>query len=118
MSTNSYKRYVATTIASDVSDETVAEILENQSELQGVDIAQNSLRVYPDAEYFANIIGYIGKPDQDELEALQEENEMTMRPTISWEKQVSNSIWRQVFKGKGSAYNLRGQCRKRIGNGE
>ena len=75
MSTNSYKRYVATTIASDVSDETVAEILENQSELQGVDIAQNSLRVYPDAEYFANIIGYIGKPDQDELEALQEENE-------------------------------------------
>ena len=75
MSTNSYKRYVATTIASDVSDETVAEILENQSELQGVDIAQNSLRVYPDAEYFANIIGYIGKPDQDELESLQEENE-------------------------------------------
>lgn len=40
-----------------------------------MDIAQNSLRVYPDAEYFANIIGYIGKPDQDELEALQEENE-------------------------------------------
>ena len=60
MSNNSYKRYVATTIASDVSDETVAEILENQSSLQGVDIAESSLRTYPDAKYFANIIGYIG----------------------------------------------------------
>ncbi|MDO4261487.1 MAG: penicillin-binding transpeptidase domain-containing protein [Eubacteriales bacterium] len=75
MSGNSYKRYVATTIATDVSDETVAEILENQSGLQGVDIAQSSLRVYSDAEYFANIIGYIGKPDQEELDSLKEENE-------------------------------------------
>lgn len=75
MSTNSYKRYVATTIAEDVCDETVAEILENQDSLQGVDIAQSSLRVYPDAKYFANLIGYIGKADTEELAALQEKNE-------------------------------------------
>ena len=75
MGNNSYKRYVATTIASDVCDETVAEILESQSDLQGVDIAESSLRTYPDAEYFANIIGYIGKPGQDELASLQEKNE-------------------------------------------
>jgi len=75
MSTNSYKRYVATTIASDVSDRTVAEILENLDSLQGVDIAQSSLRVYPDAKYFANLIGYIGKADTDELAALQEKDE-------------------------------------------
>ncbi|MCC8162446.1 MAG: hypothetical protein LIO86_04580 [Lachnospiraceae bacterium] len=75
MSGNSYKRYVTTTIASDVSDETVAEILECQSELQGVDVEESSLRVYYDAEYFANIIGYIGKPDSDELAELQEEDE-------------------------------------------
>ncbi|MCD8097177.1 MAG: hypothetical protein LUE31_03885 [Lachnospiraceae bacterium] len=75
MSQNSYKRYVTTTIASDVCDETVAEVLECQSELQGVDVEESSLRVYYDAEYFANIIGYIGKPDSDELAALQEEDE-------------------------------------------
>lgn len=72
---NSYKRYVATTIASDVCDETVAEILENMSELQGVDIAQSSLRVYSDPEYFASLIGYIGKPSQEELDELQKQNE-------------------------------------------
>lgn len=75
MSLNGYKRYVSTTIASDVSDETMAEILENQDSLQGVDIAQSSLRVYSDPEYFASIIGYIGKPSQEELDSLKERDE-------------------------------------------
>ena len=75
LSSNSFKRYVTTTVASDVSDATVAEILENQSNLQGVDIEQSSLRTYADSKYFANIIGYIGKPDQDELDTLKEQNE-------------------------------------------
>jgi len=70
MSLNGYKRYVATTIATDVCDETMAEIMENMDSLQGVDIAQSSLRVYPDAEYFASLIGYIGKPSQEELDEL------------------------------------------------
>ena len=74
MGLNGYKRYVATTIASNVSDATMAEILENMDILQGVDIAQNSLRVYPDAKYFASLIGYIGKPSQEELDALLVEN--------------------------------------------
>lgn len=75
ISSNSFKRYVTTTVASDVSDATVAEILENQSNLQGVDIEPSSLRTYADSKYFANIIGYIGKPDQDELDMLKEQNE-------------------------------------------
>ena len=75
ISSNSFKRYETTTVASDVSDATVAEILENQSNLQGVDIEQSSLRTYADSKYFANIIGYIGKPDQDELDTLKEQNE-------------------------------------------
>ena len=75
ISSNSFKRYVTTTVASDVSDATVAEILENQSNLQGVDIEQSSLRTHADSKYFANIIGYIGKPDQDELDTLKEQNE-------------------------------------------
>ena len=75
ISSNSFKRYVTTTVASDVSDATVAEILENQSNLQGVDIEQSSLRTYANSKYFANIIGYIGKPDQDELDTLKEQNE-------------------------------------------
>ncbi len=75
ISLNSYKRYVATTIAGDVCEETVAEILENMDRLQGVDIAQSNLRVYTDAKYFASLIGYIGKASQEELDSLQQKNE-------------------------------------------
>ena len=74
ISANSYKRYVATTVATDVSEETVAAVLENQNELQGADIEQSSRRVYTDSIYFAPLIGYIGKASQDELDSLQEEN--------------------------------------------
>ena len=49
--------------------------MENMDSLQGVDIAQNSLRIYNDAEYFASLIGYIGKPSQEELDSLILKNE-------------------------------------------
>lgn len=75
MSTNNYRRYVATTVASNVSDETVAAVMENQDTLQGVDVAQSSRRVYPDSKYFASMIGYIGKASQEELESLREQDD-------------------------------------------
>ncbi|NBK93284.1 hypothetical protein D5278_15070 [bacterium 1XD21-13] len=74
MASNSYKRYVATTVAVNVSEETVAAVMENQDTLQGADIEESSRRVYLDSEYFSSIIGYIGKASQEELDALQAEN--------------------------------------------
>lgn len=74
MASNSYKRYVATTVAVNVSEETVAAVLENQDTLQGAGIEESSRRVYPDSEYFSSIIGYIGKASQEELDVLQAEN--------------------------------------------
>lgn len=75
MSANSYQKYLATTVASDVSDETVAVIMENSDTLQGVDIEEGSVRKYVDSEYFAHIIGYTGKISQDELDTLTQEDE-------------------------------------------
>lgn len=72
---NSYKKYIPTTISSDVSEETVAMIKENEYDLQGVSIGEVSLREYPDSKYFASIIGYIGKISQDEYDALTEEQQ-------------------------------------------
>ena len=63
------------TIATNVSEETVAEVMERKDSLQGVDVAEDSIRVYDDAEYFANLIGYTGKASAEELEALQEERD-------------------------------------------
>ena len=73
MSSNSYKRYVKTTVASNVSEKTVAAVMENTTNLQGVSIEEDSIRVYPDAEYFASLIGWIGKASDEEIEGFNEE---------------------------------------------
>lgn len=70
ISLNRYQKYVATTIASDVSEETTASIMENQEDLQGVNIEEDSLRYYTDSKYFANILGYTGQISQAEYDAL------------------------------------------------
>lgn len=71
--TTSFRRYVQVTIATDVSEATVAAIQENSSELQGVAIAEDSVRVYNDSIYFAPILGYTGKISSDELAELRDE---------------------------------------------
>lgn len=73
MSLNRFQKYVATTIASDVSEETQAAIMENMDSLQGVNIAEDSLRVYNDSKYFANILGYTGQISQDEYDGLADD---------------------------------------------
>lgn len=73
MSSNSYKRYVKTTVSSNVSDRTVAAVMENIMDLQGVSIEEDSIRVYPDAKYFAPLVGWIGKASDDEIEGFNEE---------------------------------------------
>lgn len=74
MGLNSFQQYIATTLASDVSDETAAAIMENKDTLTGVDIAEDSLRRYTDGVYFASIIGYTGQISQDEYDALSDED--------------------------------------------
>lgn len=73
MSSNSYKRYVKTTVASNVSDRTVAAVMENVNELQGVSIEEDSVRIYPDSKYFASLIGWIGKASDEEINGFNEE---------------------------------------------
>ena len=73
ISSNSYKRYVKTTVASNVSERTVAAVMENAEDLQGVSIEEESIRVYPDAKYFSPLIGWIGKASADEIENFNEE---------------------------------------------
>ncbi len=73
MNLNSYQQYVSTVLASDVSDETAAAIMENKDTLTGVDIEEDSLRRYTDGEYFSSLIGYTGQISQEEYDALGEE---------------------------------------------
>ncbi len=67
-----YPKYLQITVASEVSDATVAAIMENREELKGVEISQQTSRVYEDSLYFAHIIGYTGLISADELEANED----------------------------------------------
>ena len=75
ISQNNFQKYVQTTIAQNVSEETVAVVKENSDILQGVDIMEDSIRKYVDSEYFSHIIGYTGKISQEEYDTLSAENE-------------------------------------------
>jgi len=72
---NAYQKYISTTIATGVSDKTMAYIKENKAELQGVDIEEDYIRKYNDSIYFASIIGYTGKISTEEYEELSAEND-------------------------------------------
>jgi len=74
MSTNSYQKYIATTVATDVSNETVAKVMENIDTLNGVSISEETIRKYNFSKYMSQIIGYTGRIDQDELDSLVLEN--------------------------------------------
>lgn len=72
---NSYQKYISTTIASNVSDETVAYISEHSLELQGVEVVEDTIRKYNNSKYFASIIGYTGKISQEEYDTLSQTDE-------------------------------------------
>ena len=68
LSLNGFQKYIATTIASDVSDKTVAEIMENSDILQGVTITEDTIRKYNHSVYFSQILGYTGRISEEEYE--------------------------------------------------
>ena len=72
MSANSYNRYISFTIANEVSDETVAAILENSDELAGVTVDEQYIRRYVDSIYVSQILGYTGTVSSSELETLDD----------------------------------------------
>ena len=78
MSLNSFQKYIATTIAEDVCDETVADVMENLDTLQGVNVEEEALRRYADSKCFANIIGYTGQISVEEYDALSKEDQKNL----------------------------------------
>lgn len=68
LSLNEYKKYVPITLARNISDKTVAYIMENNQSLIGIDIGQDWERTYTGGEAFSHILGYVGKISSEEME--------------------------------------------------
>lgn len=63
-----YPKYLRITVANNVNENTVAHVMESSAELPGVEIQQQTRRVYHDSMYFAHILGYTGQISAEELE--------------------------------------------------
>lgn len=99
ISQNSYQKYVLTTVAQNVSEETVAVVKENSDTLPGVDISEESVRKYNDSKYFSHIIGYTGKISQEEYDELSEDNEeYTLNDVIG--KSGIEQVMEEELQGK------------------
>ncbi len=72
MNLTSYRKYIGTTIATNVSEKTVAVIMENAYDLPGVTIEEDTIRKYIDSKYFAHVLGYTGNISADELTELNQ----------------------------------------------
>ena len=74
LNTNSFKKYMQVTIATNVSEKSVAAIMENKTGLQGIDVVEDSIRQYIEDESMAPILGYTGKASSEELTELRKQN--------------------------------------------
>lgn len=99
---NGYQKYISTTIATGVSDKTMAYIKENKAKLQGVEIEEDYIRKYEDSEYFASIIGYTGKISTTEYEELSKENDSYTLTDIIGKAGIEQVMDEQLQGTKGS----------------
>lgn len=70
LAATAYTRYISTTISADVSPEVQAAVLEQQTELRGVNVEESMERVYYNSECFSSILGYVGSITSEEIDEL------------------------------------------------
>ncbi len=102
LSLNSYQQYLSTDVAQDVSDETVAMVMEHSAELQGVEVSEDTKRVYDYAEYFSHIIGYTGKISSDEYTTLSAEDDSYTLTDIVGKSGIEQVMELELQGTKGS----------------
>lgn len=99
---NAYQKYISTTIATGVSEKTMAYIKENKADLQGVDIEKDYIRKYDDSVYFASMIGYTGKISTEEYEELSEKNDSYSLTDVIGKSGIEQVMDEQLQGTKGS----------------
>jgi len=70
-----YPKYQQITVASNVSDTTVAAVMESSSTLLGVEVQRQAKRIYNDSLYFSHLLGYTGLINAEELSSYEAETD-------------------------------------------
>ena len=97
LSLQAYQKYLSVTVAKDVSDETVVAIMENQYDISGVDIKQDTIRVYEGGEACSSILGYTGTISSEELKE-RDDSKLTINSIVG--KSGMEQYLDQVLQGR------------------
>lgn len=97
---NRWQKYVPAVIAVNVNDKTVAAIKENSADLPGVEILQETHRVYNDSKYFAQMLGYTGTVNKEELEELSSKERKKYTSTDQIGKKGLEKEYESYLHGK------------------
>ena len=76
--------------------------MENAASLDGVSIAEDTIRKYVDSVYFSHIIGYTGKISQKELETLLETDDSYIMTDIIGKSGIESYMESYLQGKKGS----------------
>lgn len=95
----SSQKYLGVTIAKEVSNETVVAIYENEADLTGVTVEEQTIRKYTMSEYFAPIIGYTGTISDSELEEYKEKGKKYIATDIVGKSGLEASM-EEYLQGK------------------
>lgn len=93
-----YQQFQSVTIATDVSDKTLAYIEENQDTFPNVVIDTVSLREYPEGKYFSHIIGYIRQMTESDYALYKDEVDAQGNPLYSQTDIVGQDGMEKLFE--------------------
>lgn len=102
---NVYTQFIPTLVAADVSDETVAAVMENENLLEGVDIEETTIRRYVDSVYFSHILGYTGKISEEEYQELSAQNKEYTRNDVVGKAGIEQ-VMELSLQGKSGKRNV------------
>lgn len=98
--TKNLDSYVPITISTELSEKIVAALKENRAELPGVEVVEETNRVYKDSEYFAHILGYTGTISSETLAEKEEEGNTYYSSTDQIGKTGIEAKYEETLRGE------------------
>jgi penicillin-binding protein 2 len=97
-----YPKYYQIPVSSHVTDATVAAVMENGADLPGVEVQQQTHRVYNDSLYFAHIMGYTGLISEKELDEYDSESDYYNSTDVIGKSGLEKKYEKELGGTKGS----------------
>ena len=93
-----YQKFQSVSIATDVSDKTLAYVEENQDIFPCIGIGTTSLREYPDGECYSHIVGYIRQMTESDYPLYQDIRDAEGNPIYSQTDIVGQSGVEKLYE--------------------